>query len=287
MRKYFRHKIENLITIKNILTIEYLNLKKDFSYPTEKHNFWELVYVDRESLFCVTEEQEIELREGEILFHRPLEAHSIHSNNKTTATVFIICFESSSPAMNAFTHLKKPLNKRNKNLLSLIIQEMKNTFQYPFERKLVVKKNPVIGGQEVIRIYLELLLISILRELEETGKTVVFLPHNDYKNQLAELIVNYMKDSIHDNFKIADLCRKFNYGKSYLSKIFKETYGKPIIEYYNCLKIEEAKMLFAGGLSVTQVSDKLSFSDPHYFTYLFKKIVGITPSKFIKSIENL
>lgn len=285
MKKYFRHKIENLISIKNILTIEYLNLHKDYYYPSESHNFWELVYADRESVFCVAEGKTVKLQEGEILFHRPNVNHSIYTDQVNAPAVFIMCFDCNSSAMTAFNNYTRPLNKHNKNLLSLIIEEMKRTFMYPFEKKLVVKENPSLGGQEAIRIYLELLLIYLLREIHVQSGSTVFLNSQNYESQLIGLIIEYLKENVPEKLTVEQVCKKFNYSKSYISRIFKEVTGKTIIEYFNFLKMEEAKHLLALDISIKEIAERLSYNDPHYLTYQFKKTVGISPSKFIKSIE--
>ena len=48
MRKqYVKHRIENLVNIAKIVTIHYYELDKNFSYPGESHDFWELVYADK------------------------------------------------------------------------------------------------------------------------------------------------------------------------------------------------------------------------------------------------
>lgn len=286
MKKYFRHKIENLISVKNIITIEYLNLSKDYKYETESHNFWELIYVDKESVFCVSQGKTVELKEGEILFHKPLAKHSIYSNKKTAPAVFILCFECNSPAMSAFEGLRTKLNKKNRMLLASIIEEMKTTFCYPFDKKLIIQENPNLGGQEVIRIYIELLLIFILREEKEKNINTIFLSNDDYEVQLVKHITEYFNENIYKKINIEHVCERFNYSKSYLSKVFKSIMKTTLMEYFTSLKIKEAKRLLINEkISITEISDKLSFSDPHYFSMLFKKHTGMPPVKYIHSIE--
>ena len=47
MKKYFRHKLENLLVIDKIVTIHYFEFGKNFASEGESHDFWELVYADK------------------------------------------------------------------------------------------------------------------------------------------------------------------------------------------------------------------------------------------------
>ena len=74
-------------------------------------------------------------------------------------------------------------------------------------------------------------------------------------------------------------------GKSQLSKIFKDTTGKSIIEYYNNLKIAESKKLIREEqFSISEISDMLGYSSIHIFSRAFKKAVGFSPTAYKKSI---
>ena len=52
MDNYIKHPFENVITVENIITAFYMELSKDFYYPGESHDFWELVYIDKGEMIC-------------------------------------------------------------------------------------------------------------------------------------------------------------------------------------------------------------------------------------------
>ncbi len=286
MKMYFRHKIQNLIAINEIVTIEYLDINKNFDFRKEKHNFWELVYCDKNNVVCEYDGKNIDLREGEILFFKPNRSHVIHSNGVSDASVFVFCFVCNSESMEAFSQYHKVLNKQNKTILSNIIDEMKHTFVFPFNQKLTALPDPILGGQEVIKNYLELLLIFLLRE-EEKQATKMFLSDRYYESQLATLIEEYLKNNVCAAITIADVCKHFNYSKAYISRIFKENLHDTIKNHHNKLKIEEAKKLLSQEhLPIAQISDKLCFGDPHYFCTAFKKFTGIPPSRYVTTLNH-
>ena len=50
MKKYFKHKLENLINVSKIVTIHYFEFDKNFKSTGEAHDFWEIVYAEKESV---------------------------------------------------------------------------------------------------------------------------------------------------------------------------------------------------------------------------------------------
>ena len=57
------------------------------------------------------------------------------------------------------------------------------------------------------------------------------------------------------------------------------------MSYFISLKIDTAKaMIRDTDLNFTQISEKLGFSTVHYFSKLFKDRVGVSPSKYAKSV---
>ena len=99
---YIKHKIANLINITKIVTIHYYEFNKNYSYDGESHDFWEMVYVDAGKVQIKANNKEFHLKQGEIIFHKPNEFHTINTGEETAANVFVISFVCSSEAMNFF-----------------------------------------------------------------------------------------------------------------------------------------------------------------------------------------
>ena len=80
-----------------------------------------------------------------------------------------------------------------------------------------------------------------------------------------------------------DICSEIYYSKTYIFKQFKKNTGYSIMEYYNKLKIEKAKqLLLETEMSIREISEKLSFDTPNYFSKTFKRLCGVTPSAYKK-----
>ncbi len=286
--KYYKHKIENLLLISKIITIHYFEFPKDFQGPTESHDFWELVYADKSTIVCQADGKEISLAQGEILFHKPFEIHSLRANGESAPNVFIISFECKSESVRFFENRKLKLNKNLLRFIYAIIEESKKTFDLPYSdpkiRKMRLLTNPTLGGQQLIKNYLEILLISLLRnETEKAYPDTVFLQKEDFNEHLTEQVLAFLKENVYKSLTVSDICKALHYNKSYLFKQFKSATGYSIMSYFTNLKIEEAKRLLREtNWTVTQIADKLSFDTPNYFSKTFKKITNYSPLRYRK-----
>ncbi len=288
MKRYFEHKLKNLINVSKIVTIHYFEFEKNFRTVGEEHNFWEIVYADKESLLCTADGSEITITQGEVLFHKPGEFHTLSANGHKAPNVFIITFVCTSEAMRFFENKKIPLEKSQTKFLYSILEEGKKTFDIPYSdpnlKKMKLLENPSLGGEQLIKNYLEIFLINLLRSQTETENgNKIFLQHKDYTAKPIKDVIEILREGVTGSLSIDDICARTSYGRAYLFRIFKATTGKTIMEYYISLKIERAKQLLRENeLSVREISSLLAFSEANYFTKTFKRFTGLTPSAYRK-----
>lgn len=106
---------------------------------------------------------------------------------------------------------------------------------------------------------------------------------------VEDTVVNEIMDllgkNIYGKLDMNTICQEIHYGKTYLSTRFKSETGLSVMEYYTKLKIAEAKKLIRErNYNITQVANLLMFSDPHYFSRIFKKHTGMTPREYLDSV---
>ncbi len=287
-KKYYKHKLENLLVISKIITIHYFEFDKNFVSHTESHDFWELVYADKGDLICKIEDKETILREGEVIFHKPGVTHAHRADGRRAPNVFIISFECKNEAIRYFEDRQMAVDKSLLRFIFAIIEESKRTFDLPYSdpdlKKMKLLENPTLGGQQLIKNYLELLLINLMRnETEKNSSEAVFLPQEQFDELISDKVIEYMKDHVTERLSVDDVCRELHYNKSYVFRQFKKTTGSSLMAYFVKMKVQKAKeMLRETDLSVAAISDKLSFDSPNYFSKTFKKITGYTPSTYRK-----
>jgi AraC-like DNA-binding protein len=285
-KKYYKHKIENLIVISKIVAVGYFDFDKNFVGKSETHDFWEMVYADSSDVLCIASENEISLKEGEALFHKPGESHHLRSDGKHAPNIFVIMFECRSEAARFFENKKVKIDRKERNLIYSIIDESKRTFETaasdPYKKKLELLPSPALGGRQLIKNYLEILLIDLIRgENEKESSSEIFLLRHEFNERVTESVIEYMKEHIDEKVTVDDICKALHYNKSYLFREFKNTVGRPMIAYFTELKIEKAKKLLRESyMSVSDISELLSFDNPNYFSKTFKRITGSTPTKY-------
>ncbi len=287
-KKYYKHKLENLLVVSKIITIHYFEFDKNYVSHVESHDFWELVYADRGDLICSSGDREVKLKEGEVIFHKPGISHALRADGKHAPNIFIISFECKNEAIRFFEDRCMAVDNTLRRFIFSIIEESKRTFYLPYSdpdlKKMRLLEAPALGGQQVIKNYLELLLINLMRnETEQTDSEAVFLPQEQFDELISDKVIEYMKKHIREKLSVSDICSVLHYNKSYIFRQFKKTTGSSLMAYFIKMKIQEAKqMLRESDLSVSSISEALSFDNPNYFSKTFKKHTGYTPSTYRK-----
>ena len=285
---YIKHKITNLISISKIVTIHYYEFDKNFYYDGESHNFWEMVYIDAGNVKIKANNKEFHLKQGEIILHKPNEFHTLKTDNENAANVFVISFVCSSESMSFFQGKTMTVPSKLKKYIYAIIEEYSLTFKSMATEdiKLELKENPPIGGQQMIKTYLEQFLIMLIRSENDNHNLRIFPSREIMENHIVSQVIQITEENIYDKITVDQICTKLNYSRAYLSKIFKTTTGYTILEYIIMNKIREAKKLIREErYNFTQISDLLSFDNPHYFSSVFKKIANMTPTAYKNSVK--
>jgi AraC-like DNA-binding protein len=101
-------------------------------------------------------------------------------------------------------------------------------------------------------------------------------------NPLVNKIIELSEENFKSNeFSINSIAEELGYNSKYISHIFKEKTGVTYSEYLRDLRIKYAISLFDHGLdSVKNVAVLSGFSDPLYFSTVFKKTIGVAPRDF-------
>ena len=161
-------------------------------------------------------------------------------------------------------------------------------FNNPVIEKLTLKaENSLWGGEQTVILRLELMLIDIIRENQYyISNRKMFHSKEIINDPFAIRIIEFMDKHLYSKFTLDDLVREFSFGKSYISRYFSKICGCSVIDYFNMMKINEAKRLIREtNYNFFEISEKLAFSNSHYFSTLFRKHTGMTPSQYKKSCK--
>ena len=280
--------IENLINIRKNVYFANIKLSDKFTGCEECSHVWKMIYVRNGSLAIQNKNAVNMLYENEIAFFAPNEFWKPTSTEDRHLNAFCFLFVCDSKAMNFFRGYREKLSEASVEIMKKLIEEGKHSFvtmKQNGKLSLVHSPNMMIGGPQMYKIYLESLLINILREHKQLTDVQNSSVVNIYENVCSK-VCDYLADNVYANISIDDLCRKFNYSSTFLCTRFKECMGISIMQYYTSLKIKEAcNLIKADKCSVTEISEILNYSHTYSFSRAFKRVVGTSPQKYKEKLS--
>lgn len=284
--RYGKNSINSPINVKQIMSIHYFEFKADFNFKSEIHNYWEMVYVDKGAAIAMADGHVVNLNQGEALFHKPGESHSIASEPSDPPTVFIITFYCPSKDMKFFNNrhmnIPTPLRKYITEMISDGQEAYHLVDDSPYETELKKRTDGSFGSEQLIKINLELLLLKLIRsttlpKIDEDTKSY---------DKLTMTIIDILTNNVYGRVTVDSISKELGFSRTHISSIFKDNCGKTITEYLSDLKISEAKYLIRKDIyTISQISDFLCYDNPHYFCRVFKKKTKMTPKQYSNSVS--
>jgi len=97
-------------------------------------------------------------------------------------------------------------------------------------------------------------------------------------------ILMFLSDHLTESLTIAEMAKYCNLSKTYFIRKFQKKYGYSPLVYFNRLKIESAcQLLLVSKRNVKEIAFALGFNDPLYFSRLFQKVMGTSPTEYRSS----
>ena len=98
----------------------------------------------------------------------------------------------------------------------------------------------------------------------------------------------YMLDHFSNpNLMLQDVAKEVNMSNSRFSTVFSQQSGQTFTEYLMYLRLNKAKeLLRSSDIKNTQIAREAGYNDSHYFSYIFKKNTGITPTEYRAQYQN-
>ena len=284
--------LQSVIEINRIATIFYFEFNNTFVSQPEKHDFWEMVYVDKGAIIDQVNGTDIHLKQGGYIIIEPNAVHSLRSNENYNPNVFIITFTCGSPAMDYLRNRSGQLPDSLSDSISSIIREAHQTFDNKQKGLLTCvepMRNEIFGGQQMIKCQLEQLLIRLYRNLNSINEypeqyslsAVIFT-----NNALVNKCLFYIRASVYNSISLRKICERFGYSESYISALFKKHTDYTVTDYINQIKMQEARILIRENRSrITEIAELLCYEDVRYFSRVFKKFSGMSPSEYKKLVK--
>jgi AraC-like DNA-binding protein/quercetin dioxygenase-like cupin family protein len=106
---------------------------------------------------------------------------------------------------------------------------------------------------------------------------------NSNRHHIVNQMISILRDSNEKRISGEELANALGMNYAYLCTLFREHTGKSVKRFQNELLIEQAiDLLLHSNSNVSEVSDVLGFSNPFYFSRVFKRVTGLSPSLYLK-----
>jgi YesN/AraC family two-component response regulator len=126
------------------------------------------------------------------------------------------------------------------------------------------------------------LSLSIYQLFTDIYSDYIEEQNNTKKHVVVNQMIKILKNSHDEKLTGEEIADMLGMNYAYLCTLFKKHTGKSVKRYQNELLIEKAvEMIKTNAGNVSEISDALGFSNPFYFSRVFKKITGVSPTTFI------
>lgn len=243
----------------------------------ESHDFPEMLYVIDGSALVYLDAVPYRVNKGQILIYAPDTVHTVTS----AAKAYIFSFRCNSQVLsNIFNQVITLNNDENETLLSLMSEHVK--YFRPRARVenrvgMMLAKNADVFNLSILKKKFELFFERITDRIVPAAETRLLAD----KEKLFQTILEYMNNHLHTRLSLTDIAVAHNMSVSSLKLLFGEYNEESPINFFNNLKMAEAKrLLIETDQSITAISESLGFSSVHYFTQFFKNKSGMSPSEY-------
>ncbi|MCQ2401983.1 MAG: response regulator [Lachnospiraceae bacterium] len=106
------------------------------------------------------------------------------------------------------------------------------------------------------------------------------------KDKHVDSVIEYIKNHYAEDVTVRSASESLNMSESYLAKVFHSKTGYTFLEYLTMYRIEKAiELLSEGDMRTYEVANTVGYQDTKYFSKLFRKFTGMTPSEYRKGAQ--
>lgn len=269
---YVYNRILQTINIPEIMAYYYSIKSPKYRFKGEKHNLYELTFVDNGTLETRIDGVKYILNSSDLIIYGKNQFHTQAVNNDTSCSYLTIMFDmkcdDDSFIRNKVFHCRKELYKAIRTFAKNISSTI------PYSENLILSN--------LYEIIIRLFQYDYL-EGDDSKLPTELQQH--FQDELLEEIIRYIEDKTCSPISIEEICSKFAISRSSLQALFKNNLGTSPKRYINDLKLSKSKQLIKENkYTISEISFMLGFNSINYFSRAFKKHYEIRPSEYAQNI---
>ena len=255
------------LRIRGLYTAFTQRIESDYFFAGERHNFWELVCILSGRVGVTAGEDARVMEAGQGVLHSPMEFHRVWYAG-VPAEILIFSFSAEGlPGDTAGSFRLEDL-RRIQNLLARTRQsfQMDDIFVTGIDREL--------EAQLTVKEW-ELFLLELLKQKAPVHQQPRTRPEKNYAT-----IVRVLENNVGRNLSIEEIAALCAMSPVSVKQTFSRYAGLGVMNYFNRLKVQAAAAMLREGTSVQETAAALGFSSQNYFSTVFKRIQGISPTAY-------
>ncbi len=270
------HHFSRPITIDGLATISIKELEENYQFAGHIHQtVWEMVYVIDGYVGVTAGDRIVKCRPGSIIFHQPTEFHRLWNAGKGNIIIMIVSFAASGDSLDGLREKMLTLTNDElsamRKLQGMILDNATQEIEELSAKQAFYNDN-----------FLASQFVTLLEHVFYccAKSTNVITSKSTKDSHLFSLAVKNMKQHIGDAYTVKELADELQINQNRLKRLFQHYAQTGVHEYYLALKISHAKTLLSQGASVYDAANAVGFNDQNYFSTVFKRITGVSPSKW-------
>lgn len=232
-------------------------------YKAHSHSQWEILYYFSGSGILTVGSEEISFHPGDIVCQPPNTPHSEYSKNGFY-NIHIRVSDFKNPVNSFIPRFKDTSNLDLQNIAMFLYREFH------------LKQN---GWNMLVDELFQVLYRYMLSMNQGSVK-------NNYVKEFEDILVSNISNP---HFHIENAHKKIPLSTFYLKRLFKKETGESPLEYLTAKRIEYSKQLLGAKyettMSIKEIASLAGYDDPYYFSRVFKKVTGKSPSDWVTAFE--
>lgn len=275
--------VQNSISVRSVMTAYHLNV---FGRPKggEAHWFQEIVLVSGDRMVILVNGKRTVIEDGQLLIYSP-NAYHTGCGVGSRATVDIISFDADADILSKIYDTPITPTTFQRQLLLDIVKDGCEMFVHVSPESgylgMQLREDADMYALQSLKNRLELLLIDIYRTCTAETEGGSRADAASRRKNEFEAVCEYIEKHLTEPLTLERIARDNRMSVSKLKVMFQTESGRGAIAYIIDRRLELAKKLLREeGCSVTEAAFSLGFSSVHYFSRLFKKKNGISPTEW-------
>lgn len=260
-----------------------------YDYQSFYSNTWHMLYVTSGRFGAYVNGNLQNLTKGDILLNAPGEIFLLQKQNQPFEYIYIYFTQEPLQGKNGWICESIPEKRRLENLYINGTQfrrhqSIRINMDHEFDKMLQIFESQFPFSDielkgKLITLFSKLLRYSISSDIASRNL-------DDYS--ICEEICDYIVQNYKKSLTLKSLSRQVKMSPFHLAHKFKNVIGTSPIKFMINIRIKESQSLLEKtNLRISEIANESGFNDCYYFTRIFKKYTGVTPSEYRKSTEKI